>query len=103
MDGVDDLAFCEGLVLIAAEVGRAWVLTGVGERVGTGREAGVVVGLVEERVPTRLIGVDGLELTEAELVFKIEVLSLLGMKVEAVEGRDSELLRASLGKLLFSG
>lgn len=99
MNGVDGLAFCEGLVLIAAEVGRVWVLTGVGERAGTGREAGVVVGLVEERVPTRrLIGVDGLELTEAELVFRIEVVSLLGMKAEAVEGRYTELLRASLGK-----
>lgn len=46
------------------------------ERIGTGREAGVN-DFAAEGVTGLLLGVDGLEVTEAELVLRTEVRLLL--------------------------
>lgn len=93
--GVDGLELCEGPDLSPAELGVGRVLTGVGERVGMGREVGVD-GLVVERLAGRLPGVDGLEVNEAELVLRIDVLLVLEKLLEEIEDRVTELLLAGL-------
>lgn len=74
--GVDGLEFCGAPALTPVELADDRVLTGVDDLVGPGRETGVN-GLVAVSDPARLPGVEGLEVTEAELVLRTEVLLLL--------------------------
>lgn len=82
--GVEGLELCAGLGLSPEEAGAGRVRVGVDGRVrvgvderdGTGREVGTDV-LVEDTVVERLPGVEGRELTEAELVLSTDALLLL--------------------------
>lgn len=73
--GVEGLEPCIGFGLSAGEVGGGRVRVGVDGREDTGRE--VRVEDLEVAVVERLLGVDGLEVTEAVLVLRIDVLLLL--------------------------
>lgn len=101
--GVDDLELGEGADFSPGELGVARVLTGVGERVGMGREVGVDgLAIAVERAAARLPGFDGLEVTEAELVLRTDVLLVLEKLLEEMEGRVTEPLLAGLVEWPFS-
>lgn len=70
-------------------------LTGVDDLAGTGREAGTNC-FGAAMVLLRLLGVVGLELTDEILALRTDVLLLLDMRVDWIEGRVTELLLAGL-------
>lgn len=75
VDGVEDLEFVKGRVLSPGELAVVRVLAGVDERDWAELVAGD--GLAVDREVERLLGVVGLEDTEAELVLRAVVLLLL--------------------------